>query len=366
MFSKVMLGLTALSVIGLVGCASNSGVEQTALKGEEKMSEWAFRYSAEEAHFTTAADSIRFALEVPSGNYDVEIDSSASSVISEHIDGIEANAGIKKEGKSFKVAVCDGVLDLTFSEPAEVKSVKIKAEAEKKPNAKPSLFVIGDSTAKNTANGAYSWGNVVADGKVKLPEKFGSFSNNAMAGRDSVQYYNQARLETVLLAIAPGDYVTVNMGINSREAGEIPSYYTVMRDYYIKGIQQRGGKPVILLATPDGPYRDEAGNWTNWTSDFDFETNKFKNNRGDGARNGELKKLAEEMGLPLIATGQIGEDYMNALTMDDVEKYNKENGTAFTSVLEMVQSWYLDHNHYREPLGKIIAGYVLDELVKLE
>ena len=319
------------------------------------------KYDVNDSHFVQTDNAIRFMLEVPSGNYDVQIDSPATTVISEHIDGIEANAGIKKEGKSFKVAVCDGVLDLTFSEPAEVKSVKITAEAEKKPNAKPALFVIGDSTAKNTANGACSWGNVVADGKVKLPDMFGSFSNNAMAGRDSVQFYNQARLETVLLNICPGDYVTVNMGINSRESGEISSYYTIMRDYYIKGILQRGGKPVILLATPDGPYRDAEGNWTNWESDYDFEANKFKNNRGDG----ELKKLAQEMNLPLIATGQLGEDYMNSLTAADVESYNKENGTKFSTVLEMVQSWYLDHNHYREPLGKIIARYVLDSIVKI-
>lgn len=353
--NAVTAAISAAGCLAIAGCASG-GAARTAAQ------EMRFEYPQDSQHFSENDGAITFSLDVPSGNYDVVIDSDASTVISERIGGIEATAGIKKEGKSFKVAVCDGVLDLSFSGPAHVKSVRIKAEGGKKPNGKPALFVIGDSTARNTANGAKSWGNCVSEGLVPLPEKFGSFSNNAMAGRDSVQFYNQARLEKVLLDIRPGDYVTVNMGINSRENGEVQSFRTIMRDYYIGGIRERGGKPVILLATPDGPYKDDEGNWTNWTSDFDFSANKFKNNRGDGARNGELRKIAEETGCLLIETGQLGEDYLNSLTESDVQAYNKENGTDFRTVLEMVQSWYLDHNHYKEPLGRIIAAYVLSSL----
>ena len=37
--------------------------------------------------------------------------------------------------------------------------------------------------------------------------------------------------------------------------------------------------------------------------------------------------------------------------MDDVNAYNTENGTSYTSVYDLVKSWYPAHNHYYEPLG---------------
>ena len=48
--------------------------------------------------------------------------------------------------------------------------------------------------------------------------------------------------------------------------------------------------------------------------------------------------------------------------MDDVNAYNEANGTSYTSVLELVQSWYVDHNHYKEPLGIKFGEYILSQL----
>ena len=112
--------ISAAGCFAIAGCASG-GAARTAAQ------EMRFEYPQDSQHFSENDGAITFSLDVPSGNYDVVIDSDASTVISERIGGIEAAAGIKKEGKSFKVAVCDGVLDLSFSEPAHVKSVRIKA-----------------------------------------------------------------------------------------------------------------------------------------------------------------------------------------------------------------------------------------------
>lgn len=375
--SNVMKGaLLSASLVSMslmaVSCASTKGASM-----EKESKGLAFNLTDKDmAGYTKAAlEGLTFKTEVPNGNYSVKVNTSAGEVWSESIAAIAASDSLEKSaikknlaenGNKFDVAVCDGVLDLTFPEGATVKTIEITALPAKKPNAKPALFTIGDSTAKNNAYGAFSWGNCLAAGKIKLPESFSSYSNNAMAGRDSAQYYYEGRLERVLLDICPGDYVTVNMGINSRVKGEIEAYYSIMKDYYIEGILQRGGIPVILTATPDGPYKDAAGEWKNWEPDYDFVTNKFKNNRGDGARNAQLRQLAAEKNLKLIEVGQIGEDYMNSLTIEDVKAYNNENGTSFESVLDMVQSWYCDHNHYKEPLGKIIGTYILDELVKIQ
>lgn len=310
------------------------------------------------ADSVTAQKAFRFKAKVPNGNYVVKVDTTAASVTSEVVESVAAVTGIEKTGGSFSVAVCDGVLDLTFPAASSVKSVVISQTAAKEAPAKPYVYAIGDSTTKNTASGAKSWGDCVTDGLVKVPEVFGGFANHGMAGRDSVSYYNQGRVEAVLLAICPGDYVTVNMGINSKETGEAAAYETLLRDYYVQGILQRGGIPIIVTATPDGPVGDRVG------TNYDQTTGKFTNNRGDGARNDVLRKIASELNLKVIELGQWGQDWMNTLTAEDVTKYNAVCKTNFKTVLEMVQSWYVDHNHYKEYLGGQIAWYILGELAE--
>ncbi|MBQ8301765.1 MAG: hypothetical protein IJX57_07395, partial [Clostridia bacterium] len=301
------------------------------------------------ANVTGTAD-YRFKAKVPNGNYVVNVTTSSATMTSEVVESVTAVTGISKSGAQFKVAVCDGVLDLTFLSASTLTDLTITQDAAKTEQAKPSVYAIGDSTTSNTGNGARSWGNCVGVG-VTLPEVFGSFSNNGMAGRDSVNFYNQGRVETVLLNVCPGDYVTVNMGINSKETNEGVSYETLLSEYYIDGIIQRGGIPVIVTATPQGPVGNYVGNYSNGV---------FTCNRGDGARNNVLRALAKEKGLNLIELGLWGDEYFNSLTEADATAAGK------TTVLELVQSWYVDHNHYCEPLGNKIGEYILGCLAEIE
>ncbi len=305
----------------------------------------------------TGTTAFRFKAKVPNGNYNVTVDTTAETLTSEVVESAPSPTGIEKTGAAFKVAVCDGILDLTFPAGACVKTITISQIAAAGRLEKPAVYVIGDSTANNTASGALSWGNCVTAGKVTIPDVFSSFNNHGMAGRHSVNYYNQGRVEEVLLAIHEGDYVTVNMGINGDNTiNESGSYPVLLSDYYVEGILQRGGIPVILTATPDGPVGDRVG------TNYDAATGKFTNDRGDGVRNDVLRQIAEEKGLQVIELGKAGMDWMNTLDMGDVTEYNAEYGTAFTTVLEMVQSWYVDHNHYKEYLGVWLADYILGEI----
>ena len=310
-------------------------------------------------HEVTGTSAFRFKANVPNGNYVVAVNTTAAELTSESVEGISATTGITKSGSTFNVAVCDGALDLTFPAKSAVTSVEISQAPEKSALAKPMVYAIGDSTTKNNASGALSWGNCVSDGYVSIPVEFSGFANHGMAGRDSVGFYNQGRVEAVLLAICPGDVVTVNMGINSRETGEAAAYETLLSQYYVEAILQRGGIPIIVTATPDGPVNDRLA------SNYNEATGKFTNNRGNGARNDVLRKIAAEKGVQVIELGQWGEDWMNTLTAEDVTAYNAKYNTSFTTVLEMVQSWYVDHNHYKQPLGEEIATYILGELAKL-
>lgn len=300
-------------------------------------------------------DAYTFKAKVPNGNYVINVTTSATSMTSEVVESVAATTGITKTDSTFKVAVCDGVLDLTFPKAATLTSLSISQDTAKTALAKPAVFAIGDSTTNNNANGALSWGNYASNHASELiGTTFSGFANHGMAGRDSVNFYNQARVEAVLLAVCPGDYVTVNMGINLKETGEGASYETLMTQYYVQAIIDRGAIPVIVTATPDGPVG------TSVAADYDASTGKFTNNRGNGARNDVLRKIAKAKGLNLIELGQAGEDWLNNSTLDELKAYGGD--TTATDKLTLVQSWYTDHNHYKEPMAKWVAEFLFTKL----
>ncbi|MGN1116516.1 MAG: hypothetical protein ACI4TH_08110, partial [Candidatus Ornithomonoglobus sp.] len=140
---------------------------------------------------------------------------------------------------------------------------------------------------------------------------------------------------------------------------EASAFYTLLKNYYVQGVIQRGATPIILTATPDGP------GYSNSQSTYDAATGIFSVARTNGARNPELRQIASELSLNVIEVGQWGEDYFNSLTMDDVAAYNAEYGTSFATVYDMVHYWQPDHNHYIEPLAGTIATYILGEVAKI-
>ncbi len=324
----------------------------------------------------------KFNVKVPNGNYKVKVSTTSANMQSEAVSG--SATGTNKSGSEFDVAVCDGILDLTFAAASSVSNMSISQMAAKLPGEKPAIYSIGDSTTKNSGHYSKyaedknaqkndpsmwvdereyaSWGNCVTP--EMYSDNFSSYNNHGMAGRNSASYYNQARLEAVLLAIAPGDYVTINMGINS-ETGE--PYEELMENYYLQGVIQRGGIPIILTHTAVGPVgRGLDGS----LGTYDAETGKFNESRENDGRVKFLKGLAEKYNLPLIDVGKWGNDYFNSLTLDDLNKANTANSinqgyTAPATVLELVQSWSPDHNHYTEELGTMYAEYIMNELANI-
>ncbi len=73
----------------------------------------------------------------------------------------------------------------------------------------PTLFIVGDSTARNQAD--LGWGDHIAHyfDTTKI-----NIANRARAGRSSRSYYNEGLWDNVLAEIKPGDYVIIQMGHN--------------------------------------------------------------------------------------------------------------------------------------------------------
>lgn len=79
-------------------------------------------------------------------------------------------------------------------------------------NAKlPALFVVGDSTANNNANGARGWGDplVAYFDSAKI-----NVLNRARAGRSSRTFITEGLWDKVLGELKPGDFVLIQFGHN--------------------------------------------------------------------------------------------------------------------------------------------------------
>ena len=95
------------------------------------------------------------------------------------------------------------------------------------PSPQPTLFIIGDSTVKNTSNGQLGWGDPIRDffdlTKIKV-------DNRARGGRSSRTFLSEGLWDQVLAEIKPGDFVLMQFGHNdggpindeSRARGSLP------------------------------------------------------------------------------------------------------------------------------------------------
>ena len=85
------------------------------------------------------------------------------------------------------------------------------APAADEPPARPTLFIVGDSTVHNVAKGQQGWGDPVAAlfDKTKI-----KVENRARGGRSSRTFITEGRWDEVLAAAKPGDFVLIQMGHN--------------------------------------------------------------------------------------------------------------------------------------------------------
>jgi len=75
----------------------------------------------------------------------------------------------------------------------------------------PTLFIIGDSTVKNSSKGLQGWGDVIGNffdqTKIKI-------ENRARGGRSSRTYLTEGLWDQVLAELKPGDFVLMQFGHN--------------------------------------------------------------------------------------------------------------------------------------------------------
>jgi rhamnogalacturonan acetylesterase len=106
---------------------------------------------------------------------------------------------------------------------------------------KPTLYIIGDSTVRNTNRPQCGWGEKIGDFFDTTQLKI---SNQAMAGRSTRTFIKEGRWDKVMSTIKKGDYLIMQFGHNE---GSKPDTSRQGRRGVLRGI----GEETVELTWPD-------------------------------------------------------------------------------------------------------------------
>lgn len=107
---------------------------------------------------------------------------------------------------------------------------------------RPTLYIIGDSTVRNTNRPQCGWGEVIGE---RFDTTRINISNQAMAGRSTRTFIKEGRWDRVMATLQPGDYVIMQFGHNE---GSVPD--TTRAGY--RGVLKGTGEEIKELVWPDG------------------------------------------------------------------------------------------------------------------
>lgn len=111
-----------------------------------------------------------------------------------------------------------------------------------RPQEKPTLYIIGDSTVRNTNRPQCGWGEKI---NAYFDTTRLNISNQAMAGRSTRTFIKEGRWDNVLATLKPGDFVIMQFGHNE---GSVPD--TTRNGY--RGVLRGTGEQTKTLTWPDG------------------------------------------------------------------------------------------------------------------
>ena len=107
--------------------------------------------------------------------------------------------------------------------------------------SKPTLYIIGDSTVRNTGRPQCGWGEMIGS---MLDSNRIAVSNQAMAGRSTRTFIKEKRWEKVLSTLKAGDYLIMQFGHNE---GSKPD--TSRKGY--RGVLRGIGEDTVMLRWSD-------------------------------------------------------------------------------------------------------------------
>ncbi|BDZ41384.1 hypothetical protein GCM10025865_06830 [Paraoerskovia sediminicola] len=208
--------------------------------------------------FVTVGDT-ELVVDVPDGDYTVDLIAGDAEAGTDVAITVEQMAKVQQSAQaageylemSFDIAVVDGQLNLDFAgTAANLNSLVITQQSARDAGDEPTLWITGDSTVQTyTADYApqAGWGQML--------ERFVgddvTVENKSIGGRSSKNFISQGRLDEVLLAVRPGDYLFAQFGHNDNSYG-VDDRWAAPDDYYeylrtfVDGARQRGATPILV------------------------------------------------------------------------------------------------------------------------
>jgi len=218
------------------------------------------------------------------------------------------------------------------------------------PQRKPVVYIIGDSTVRNTNRPQCGWGEMI--GELLDTTKI-TVSNQAMAGRSTRTFIKEKRWEKVINAIQSGDYLIMQFGHNegskpdTSKAGyrgvlrgtgndsvslnwgdtltEVVHSYGWYLRKFVREAKAKGATPVICSMIP-------RNQWT------DGKVKRADKDFGKWA-----EEIAKEEGVFFIN--------LNGITADKYDAMGPEQVTAFFPG---------DHTHTNEEGARVNAASVAE------
>lgn len=220
-----------------------------------------------------AAQGGTFEVDLAPGDYSVALVAGDAEGPTEIAVTAESMAKVQSTAKTageylemaFPIALVDGRLTLQIGgAAASVNAVTITRLPERTAGAVPTTYLTGDSTVQTYDATAYApqagWGQML--------ERFltddVAVKNHAIGGRSSKNFLTQGRLDEVLRAIRPGDYLFAQFGHNDATQN-VDDRYASPADYkeylrtYVEGARQRGATPVLVTPVSRRNFDPETG-----------------------------------------------------------------------------------------------------------
>jgi rhamnogalacturonan acetylesterase len=217
-------------------------------------------------------------------------------------------------------------------------------------NEKPTIYIIGDSTVRNSNKEQWGWGTM-------LPEFFDStkitISNQAMAGRSTRTFIKEGRWDKVLSDLKKGDYVLMQFGHNE---GSRPD--TTRGGY--RGVLKGTGEDSVQLTWPNGSLET--------VHTYGWYIRKFiRESKAKGAtpivlsmiprnefREGKVQRADKDYGLwakQIAAEEGVTFIDLNAITADKYDAWGPEKTKTFFPG---------DHTHTNQEGARVNAASVVE------
>ncbi|MCQ2193052.1 MAG: GDSL-type esterase/lipase family protein [Paludibacteraceae bacterium] len=215
------------------------------------------------------------------------------------------------------------------------------------------VFLIGDSTVCDYKESQFpmtGWGQVLKyffNGNIQIV-------NHAIGGRSSRSFREQGRWNTVLKALAPGDFVFIQFGHNDRDNSKKERYtpvndYKLRLDSFVTEARAKGAIPVLV-----SPMVMNAWKNNEMRNVFTESGNDYR---------GAMAEVAKARNCPFVDLNMRSFNYFKQFNSTFLARFYYNNYAA--GEYANYKDGNSDNTHFQEMGAITLCSFIVDELKKI-